>query len=217
MAVPLAAVRAPARGRARVPPTVRETRHLLRILRAQGLLLKQDRALANVVSILVGHSVAGSWWAHREAHRIFRALSALAHRPEVLVAKLVAGKDTFVHRRLWPALVGVGRAREPWQLSHLSPPARRLLAALARRGQLVSTGAAARELAVRLLVHSTESHSALGRHVRVLETWERWARRRGLRRVLAPAAARAALERTAAALGAKPSALPWHRFRASRG
>jgi hypothetical protein len=196
---------------------MRETRQLLRILRTQGLLLKQDRALANVVSILVGHSVSGSWWAHPQAHRIFRAMSELARRPEVVVAKLVAGKDTFVHRRLWPALVGVGRARERWQLYHLSPAARRMLAALARRGQLTGSGAAARELAVRLLVHSTDSHSALGWHQRVLETWERWTRRRGLRRVLAPAAARAALEAAATALGAKPRALPWHRFGASRG
>jgi hypothetical protein len=186
------------------------------MLRAQGLLLKQDRELANVVSILVGHPVSGSWWAHPQAHRIFHAMRELADRPEVLVAKLVAAKDTFIHRRLWPALAGVGRAREPWQLRGLSPPARRLLVALARRGQLASSGAAARELAVRLLVHSTDHHSAAGRHELVLETWERWARWRGLRRVLAPAAARAALEASAAALGAKPSALPWHRFGASR-
>jgi hypothetical protein len=76
------------------------------VLRKHGLLLKQDPYLLNVVTILTGQRLRSSWWSDPHAHDIFRVLVALSADRRILVTKLVAGKDTLVHRGLWPALLG---------------------------------------------------------------------------------------------------------------
>ena len=47
----------------------------------------------------------GRWWAHPRSHEIFAVLNELADSPEVARLRLIHGKITFVHRRIWPALV----------------------------------------------------------------------------------------------------------------
>src|SRR5205085_8745956 len=49
--------------------------------------------------------IRGSWWAHPKSREIFRTLSEVSDSPDVLVCKLIDGKLTYVHRRLWPTLV----------------------------------------------------------------------------------------------------------------
>jgi hypothetical protein len=49
--------------------------------------------------------IKGSWWAHPKSHQIFRIFQALDESSDILVCRLVGGKISFVHRRLWPALV----------------------------------------------------------------------------------------------------------------
>ena len=41
----------------------------------------------------------------RKADTIFRCSRAIRESADVLVCRLVAGKVTYIHRRLWPALV----------------------------------------------------------------------------------------------------------------
>lgn len=53
--------------------------------------------------------IKGSWWSHPASHRIFTLLQAVANSPDVLVCRLVDGKVTFIHRRVWPALVRVAK------------------------------------------------------------------------------------------------------------
>lgn len=54
---------------------------------------------------IVGGPIKGSWWAHPKSQEVFRIFSVIGESTEVLVCRLVGGKITFVHRRLWPALV----------------------------------------------------------------------------------------------------------------
>jgi hypothetical protein len=54
---------------------------------------------------IVNDSIKGSWWAHPKSHQIFAILQAVADSEDVLVCRLVNGKVTFIHRRLWPAVV----------------------------------------------------------------------------------------------------------------
>jgi len=61
---------------------------------------------------IVGEPIAGSWWSHPKAREIFAVLQAVVESDEVLACRLVEGKVTLVHRRLWPALVRVA-ARFP--------------------------------------------------------------------------------------------------------
>ena len=53
---------------------------------------------------IVGEPIKGSWWAHPQSHHIFAVLTAVTESEQVLVCRLVDGKVTLVHRRLWPRL-----------------------------------------------------------------------------------------------------------------
>lgn len=58
---------------------------------------------------IVNEPIKGSWWAHPKSHQIFAILQAVADSEDVLVCHLVNGKVTFIHRRLWPAVVRVAK------------------------------------------------------------------------------------------------------------
>jgi hypothetical protein len=59
----------------------------------------------NLAEAAAGEPIRGSWWGHPKGSEIFRALGAVDDSPDVLCFRLVEGKITFVHKRLWPALV----------------------------------------------------------------------------------------------------------------
>ncbi len=61
----------------------------------------------NLVQAIAGEAIRGSWWAHPSSHQIYRVLGGAYDSGQVLVCRLVGGKVTMVHRRLWPALVRV--------------------------------------------------------------------------------------------------------------
>ena len=61
------------------------------------------------------------WWSHSKGKLIFALTRAIRDSPDVLTCRLIDGKVTYVHRRLWPALVklsgeldkrGLGAIRE---------------------------------------------------------------------------------------------------------
>jgi len=58
-----------------------------------------------LAEVIVDGPIKGSWWAHPKSHQIFRIFQSLGESRDILVCRLVGGKITFVHRRLWPALV----------------------------------------------------------------------------------------------------------------
>ena len=155
-----------------------------------GLLLESDRALPSVVSLIAAEPVSGSWWGHPLGEAIHQVTRQLADHPDVLVTKLVSGKVTYVHRRLWSVVLALGLAREPWQLMDLSSVAHSLLDAVDQNDELPtdevpwfggpnsqSPAEAARQLERRLLVHGQETHTEGGAHAKRLETWQRWAKR----------------------------------------
>jgi hypothetical protein len=71
-----------------------------------GMLLQSARGpLPNVAELVAGEPIRGSWWGHPAGGAIFAALNALGGSPDVVRTRLVKGKVTLIHRRLWPALV----------------------------------------------------------------------------------------------------------------
>lgn len=68
---------------------------------------------------VVSEPIAGSWWSHPKAHEIFAVLQAVIQSGEVLVCRLVEGKVSLVHRRLWPALVRVAERFPKNQLAQV--------------------------------------------------------------------------------------------------
>ncbi len=172
-----------------------EFQQIMEELQSSGLLLESDAILPSVAGLVAHEPIRGSWWGHPRGHDIFQATEQLAAHPDVIACKLISGKVTYVHKPLWPALFAVANSREAWQLRGISPSARALLAKVTREEILrtdrlrqsrsaksKAPGEAARELEKRLLVYSEEIHTETGEHAKALETWEHWAKRRGLAR-----------------------------------
>jgi len=75
------------------------------VLREHGMLLASAKGpIPNVAELVAGEPIRGSWWAHPRSHEIYAVLNELADSPDVVRLRLVRGKITLVHRRLWPAL-----------------------------------------------------------------------------------------------------------------
>lgn len=73
----------------------------------------------SLVDEIAGEAVRGNWWSHARSREIFAATRAVRDSPDVLVCRLVDGKITFVHRRLWPALVRIADQFDPARLGRL--------------------------------------------------------------------------------------------------
>jgi hypothetical protein len=182
---------------------------LLGALERGGFLLVQDRVFPNLVAVVTGETLRGSWWAHPRCHEIFRALTALTAERDVLVTKLIHGNVTFVHRRLWQAVLSVAVARESWQTKGLSREAGSLLEQVEREGTIAASGPESAELERRLLAHGDQIHTESGKHKTQLETWPVWALRCGCEPARPAAPARHQIETAIRELGFVPDCLPW--------
>jgi hypothetical protein len=75
-------------------------------VKAHGVVLESARGpVPNLAEAIVGEPVRGSWWSHSRANEILVATRAVRAFADVLVCRLIDGKVTYIHRRLWPALV----------------------------------------------------------------------------------------------------------------
>jgi hypothetical protein len=82
------------------------SRQALAFIRKHGVVLESARGpVPSLAEVIVGEPVRGSWWSHPKSHEIFAVTQAIRDSEDVLVCRLIKGKITFVHRRLWPALV----------------------------------------------------------------------------------------------------------------
>ncbi|SRR6266498_1187910 len=85
-----------------------------------GVVLASAKGPApRLTEAIVGETIKGSWWAHPQSHRIYAILQAVTDSEQVLVCRLVNGKITLVHRRLWPALVRLAERFAPEQLAQV--------------------------------------------------------------------------------------------------
>jgi hypothetical protein len=76
------------------------------LIQKHGIVLESANGpIPCLVQIIVGGRIKGSWWAHPRGKEIFRITRAVRDSPQILACRLVAGKVTLVHERLWPALV----------------------------------------------------------------------------------------------------------------
>lgn len=191
------------------------------LLEELGLLLVRGAEIPDVCRLVTGKQFKGSWWANPAAHKIFAVNERLADHPDVTLAKLVSGKVTFIHRKLWPQLFTVATERSDWQVSNLSAAAKQLLKTLDTKTTLLSTdlgpkpGNVVRELEQKLLIHTDQVHTEKGAHAKVLETWEAWAKRVGFKpKNSNPKTAKRLLENRVEEINQKydgQGTLPWQR------
>ncbi|MBI1872714.1 MAG: hypothetical protein HYZ58_04185 [Acidobacteria bacterium] len=81
-------------------------RAALQFVRRHGIVLESARGPApSFAEAVAGERIRGSWWGHPKSHEIFWLTRAVRDSPDVLVCRVLDGKVTYVHRRLWPALV----------------------------------------------------------------------------------------------------------------
>ncbi|HTT10994.1 MAG TPA: hypothetical protein VMG60_08910 [Burkholderiaceae bacterium] len=78
----------------------------LAFVRVHGVVLVAGKGpVPRLVEAIAGEAITGSWWSHPQGRQIFATLQAVLASGDVLVCRLVDGKITLVHRRVWPALV----------------------------------------------------------------------------------------------------------------
>ncbi len=96
-------------------------RQAIAFVKRHGVVLEAARGpVPSLAEAIAGEALRGSWWGHPKAHQIHRLLGAVRDSEDVLVCRLVDGKITFVHRRLWPALVRVAKSLPAERIAAIS-------------------------------------------------------------------------------------------------
>lgn len=177
-----------------------------------GILPAHDAMVPSVSNLVAGRPIRGSWWGDPAGRQIYLVLNTLGD--EVAWPKLLGGKVTLVHRRLWAALAAVGEQEAPWQTEGLGDVERSALQVVREAGATktdelripagTKPGKIVTELERRLLVIADQEHTEAGHHLRTVRTWAEWLKdpRPGLEE------ATAALDAAADSLGARDQ-LPW--------
>ncbi len=84
------------------------TDEALTFVRTHGVVLESGAGpVPSLANAIAGESIRGSWWAHERSRAIFALTRSIRDHPDVLVCRLIDGKITYVHRRMWAALVRV--------------------------------------------------------------------------------------------------------------
>jgi hypothetical protein len=92
----------------------------LAFVQQHGIVLVSAKgSVPRLTEAIVGEFIKGSWWAHPKSHQIIEILGAVTDSDQVLVCKLIDGKVTLVHRRLWPSLVRLADRLTPEQLAQV--------------------------------------------------------------------------------------------------
>jgi len=79
----------------------------LAFIERNGVVCESARrgAIVSLAEAIAGQTMRGSWWSHPKRREIFAITRGARDAAEILVCRLVDGKITFVHARVWPALV----------------------------------------------------------------------------------------------------------------
>lgn len=177
-----------------------------------GILPAHDATIPSVSNLVAGRPIRGSWWGDPAGRQIYLVLNTIGD--DVAWPKLLGGKVTLVHRRLWASLAAVGEQEAPWQYEGLGDVERAALKVVREAGQVktdmlgvpsgIKPGKVVTELEARLLVIADQEHTEAGHHLRTVRTWAEWLSdpRPDVNQAIAD------LEAAAESLGAR-ELLPW--------
>lgn len=86
-------------------------------VRNHGVMLVSAKGpVPTLTEAIAGAPIKGSWWGHPQGKHIFSVLRHVQEHEDVLTCRLVDGKLTLVHRRLWPALAAASAHVDPARL-----------------------------------------------------------------------------------------------------
>jgi hypothetical protein len=93
----------------------------LSFIETHGVVLASARGKApRLIDAIAGETIVGNWWSHPKANAIYDVLERASAAPDVLACRLVDGKVTLVHRRLWPALVRLADRFAPERIAQVN-------------------------------------------------------------------------------------------------
>ena len=85
-----------------------------------GVVLESARGpVPSIAEAVAGSPIRGSWWRHPEGRAIFRVTRAVRDSTDILVCRLLGGRITCVHRRVWPAVVRLAAEIGPRRLDSI--------------------------------------------------------------------------------------------------
>jgi hypothetical protein len=78
----------------------------LRFVESHGIVLESARGpVPNLAEAIAGEQIRGSWRGRPKGNLIYMLTTEVRSSGDVLVCRLIDGKVTFVHHRIWPAIV----------------------------------------------------------------------------------------------------------------
>jgi hypothetical protein len=97
---------------------VKTKKEALDFVKRHGAVLESAKGtIPSLAQAIAGEPIRGSWWGHPKGNQIYMLLNDVSDSPDVVRCRLVDGKITLVHRRLWPALVKMASAFDSDRLS----------------------------------------------------------------------------------------------------
>jgi hypothetical protein len=97
---------------------VKTKKEALDFVKRHGAVLESAKGtISSLAHAIAGEPIRGSWWGHPKGNQIYMLLNDVSDSPDVMRCRLVDGKITLVHRRLWPALVKMASAFDSDRLS----------------------------------------------------------------------------------------------------
>lgn len=78
----------------------------LAFVERHGIVLEsaRHRSIPSLADAIAEEPIRGSWWSHPRSRSIFAITRAVRAAPQILVCRIVDGKISYVHERLWAAL-----------------------------------------------------------------------------------------------------------------
>ena len=77
----------------------------LSFVETNGIVLESAHGRVPTFADFVAGERVTRWWGHPKGRLIFALTRAMRDSPDVLTCRFIDNKITYVHRRLWPALV----------------------------------------------------------------------------------------------------------------
>ena len=93
----------------------------IRFVERHGVVLESAKhaTIPSLAEAIAGAPIRGGWWAHPDGKAIFRLTRAVRESNDVLVCRLIEGKVSFAHARVWPALVRLADRFERTRLARV--------------------------------------------------------------------------------------------------
>ena len=85
----------------------------LEFVALHGIVLESAKGpVPNLADTVAGKRIQGSYWGHPKGNEIFVLTRSIRSSKDILVCRLVEGKVTYIHQRLWPAIFRLAESFE---------------------------------------------------------------------------------------------------------